>query len=80
MHAPPFVPHQNSECCTDVNVGQHERILSLGVGSLLLLNSLLGPRRTRPLSLLVGGGLLYRGWTGHCSAYDAMGVDSSDKA
>jgi uncharacterized membrane protein len=77
MHAPPFVQQESSACSADVNVGQQERMLSLGVGSLLLLNSLLGPKRTRPLSMLVGGGLLYRGWTGHCAGYKALGIQTN---
>jgi hypothetical protein len=83
MHAPPFVPRESAvgpSCSTAaVNVGQDERLVSLGVGSALLLNSLIGPRRSRPLSLLVAAGLLYRGMTGHCHGYELLGIDSSQK-
>jgi len=55
----------------------NERLISLGSGSALLLNSLVGPKRTRPLSFLAAAGLIYRGLTGHCHAYEMLGVDSA---
>ena len=59
------------------NVGQTERIVSLAAGSIL---ALLGVRRRDALGLLiggVGGGLVYRGATGHCHTYQALGIDST---
>ena len=59
-----------------VNVGGVERLLSvLGGGALTLY----GLRRSlAPLMLLLGGGaLMYRGFTGHCPAYQAMGVNTA---
>lgn len=61
-----------------VNVGGVERVLSvLGGGALALY----GLRRSlTPLMLLLGGGaLMYRGLTGHCPAYEAMGVDTASQ-
>jgi uncharacterized membrane protein len=59
-----------------VNVGKIERQASLaaGVGSVALGIS----RRDLPGLLLaaLGAGLLYRGASGHCSVYSALGVDS----
>ena len=59
-----------------VNVGKVERQLSLaaGIGSVVLGVA----RRDLPGLLLaaLGAGLLYRGASGHCSVYDALGVDS----
>jgi uncharacterized membrane protein len=60
------------------NVGQTERIVSLAAGSIL---ALLGVGRRDALGLLiggVGGGLLYRGATGHCHTYQALGIDTAD--
>jgi uncharacterized membrane protein len=60
------------------NVGQTERIVSLAAGSIL---ALLGIGRRDALGLLiggVGGGLLYRGATGHCHTYKALGIDTTD--
>ncbi len=61
-----------------VNVGDTERWLSLlGGGALALLGL---SRRSLPgLGLAaVGGSLLYRGATGHCSMYQAMGVNTAE--
>jgi len=83
MHAPPFLPQENttgvSRSCPSVNVAMNERLISLGTGGAMLLNSLIGPSRTRPLSFLVAAGLLYRGFTGHCHAYEMLGIDSAQR-
>jgi uncharacterized membrane protein len=59
-----------------VNVGEIERWLSLIGGSVLVLYSL---RRSLGglFMTLVGGALTYRGLTGHCNLYQAMGVSSA---
>ena len=61
------------------NVGQSERIASVAAGALLATLGL--SRRTGPgwLIAAVGGGLLYRGLSGHCPAYGAMGVNTADE-
>lgn len=84
MHAPPFVPHDSrsqsgSQACPRVNVAMNERLMSLGTGGAMLLNSLVGPKRSRPLSFLAAAGLLYRGLTGHCHAYELLGIDSAHR-
>lgn len=56
------------------NVGDAERIASLIGGSFL---GLLGLRRGSLAGLALaalGGGLIYRGWTGHCDLYGTLGV------
>jgi len=61
-----------------VNVGSLERVLSvLGGGALALY----GLRRSlTPLLFMLGGGaLMYRGLSGHCPAYEAMGVDTASQ-
>jgi uncharacterized membrane protein len=61
-----------------VNVGDTERWLSLlGGGALALLGL---SRRSLPgLGLAaVGGSLLYRGASGHCSLYNALGVTTAE--
>jgi uncharacterized membrane protein len=61
-----------------VNVSDTERWLSLlGGGALALLGL---SRRSLPgLGLAaVGGSLLYRGATGHCSLYNALGVNTAE--
>jgi uncharacterized membrane protein len=54
----------------DVNVSDEERMLSAVTGGLMLTQALMGNRN--PLKMAAGGFLLYRGLTGHCSAYSAI--------
>jgi uncharacterized membrane protein len=56
------------------NVAEWERWASLAAGSGLLVKGL---RRRSLMNLIVGGGLLARGATGHCPLYHALGIDSS---
>jgi uncharacterized membrane protein len=57
------------------NVGEWERWLSAAAGLGLVG---LGLRHGSLLRLLAGAGLLYRGMTGHCSMYQALGIDTAD--
>jgi uncharacterized membrane protein len=60
-----------------VNVGETERWLSLLGGGLL---GLFGLSRRSPAGLglaTLGGVLVYRGLTGHCPCYSALGIDSA---
>ncbi|MGE0756484.1 MAG: SRPBCC family protein [Pirellulaceae bacterium] len=60
------------------NVGQSERLISVTAGALIALWAL----DRRPLwaltGLAVGGSLLYRGLTGHCSVYQSLGLNSAE--
>ncbi|AWM37997.1 Polyketide cyclase / dehydrase and lipid transport [Gemmata obscuriglobus] len=59
------------------NVSSNERWLSLAAGGTLAALGLTG--RTPVLaSALVGAGLIYRGVTGNCALYQALGVSTSD--
>ena len=63
---------------SEVNVGGVERALSvLGGGALALY----GLRRSLPgLLVMLGGGILmYRGFTGHCPAYQAMDINTASQ-
>src|SRR4051794_10062480 len=59
------------------NVGQTERTLSALAGGALALAGF--RMRSLPGLLLaaLGGGLVYRGVTGHCPAYDSLGVNTA---
>ncbi len=59
-----------------INVGETERWLSVLGGSILGVFGL--SRRSLPgLALAaVGGSLIYRGLTGHCHLYEALGLDT----
>ena len=58
-----------------VNVGDLERWLSLLGGGLLALSLV---QRSLGTVVLLGGAsaLLYRGWAGHCTLYQTMGLST----
>jgi uncharacterized membrane protein len=67
--------HQPSE---RVNVGDAERWASL-IGGGLLAGFGLARRSLGGLALAaLGGGLMYRGLTGHCSLYHALGLNTAE--
>jgi uncharacterized membrane protein len=73
-----FSPSQKQSSDAQVNVGSQERNVSLAAGAAL---SLLGlSRRSLPGLLVagVGGMMIYRGTTGHCHAYDALGINTAE--
>ena len=60
------------------NVNAIERWISLGIGGLLLVAAV---RRRDLLGAAAGAGsaaLLYRGITGYCPAYSALGIDTAE--
>jgi|SRR5680860_93382 len=60
-----------------VNVGEGERVLSAVAGGLLMIN---GVRRLSLGGLVLtalGGALAYRAASGHCAAYERLGIDNS---
>ncbi len=63
-----------------VNVGPGERATSVAAGTVLALLGL--GRRSLPGLLVagVGGALIYRGATGHCHLYAAMGLDTANRS
>lgn len=61
------------------NVHDYERYASvIGGGALAVYGLTRGSLGGFALALL-GGGLLYRGTTGHCNVYEAMGVNTAEK-
>jgi uncharacterized membrane protein len=70
---------ERSHPWTEQNVGQLERGVSIASGAIL---ALLGVGRGGLPGLLigaVGGGLIYRGATGHCHAYQALGINTAEE-
>lgn len=63
------------QACPMKNVGMDERHVTLALGGAF---AALGLIRMRPMSLLLGSGLIYRGMTGHCSAYQALGINTNE--
>ena len=69
-----------SACCGTVNVGEGERVLSIVGGTLMALAGLNSDRSVLRWVLMgIGGSLLFRGITGHCHGYEALGVDTSHR-
>jgi uncharacterized membrane protein len=63
----------------DINVGPAERWVSgLAGGALALYGLVSGRRVAGPLLALFGGALVHRGVTGHCSAYQMLGISTCD--
>lgn len=62
-----------------VNVGRTERLISLASGGLMALYGL--SRGTTSGLFLAGAGaaLAYRGLTGHCSGYQALGLSTAER-
>jgi DUF2892 family protein len=61
-----------------VNVGDTERIATLLVGGALVLYGLLR-RSLAGIALgILGGALLYRGGSGYCMVYQALGIKTAD--
>ena len=61
-----------------VNVGRVERWLSMVAGGALAAYAL--KRREKPggAAAIAGAALLYRGATGHCDVYQALGINHAD--
>jgi uncharacterized membrane protein len=62
----------------EINLSEMERLLSIGGGALAFLYALDRRPPSALIGFLVGGGLLYRGISGHCSVYQSLGVSSRE--
>lgn len=58
------------------NISQMERLISAGLGGALVLGGLVRGRWGGLVMTLVGGSLLYRGASGHCTMYQQLGIDT----
>ena len=63
-----------------VNVGKTERILMIAAGSYLLYRALKKKDTKKITEGITGGTMLFRGISGYCPAYDAIGRVGSLKA
>ncbi len=61
-----------------MNVGESERKLSMLGGALLALLGLSRKSIGGVLLAVGGGALVYRGYSGHCSVYQALGINSNE--
>ena len=69
--------HRRHEGEKVVNVGEAERLASEVGGAVLVLGGLMRGGLPGLAMVALGGGLAYRGFTGHCSLYQALGADSA---
>lgn len=63
-----------------VNVGEAERLASVMGGGVLALLGLTRGGLIGSALALGGGALVYRGITGHCEAYHALGMDTTSSS
>jgi uncharacterized membrane protein len=62
-----------------VNVGEMERWASAVGGGALVLYALSKLSVSGIAAAVVGGALIYRGMSGHCNAYESLGIDTNEK-
>jgi uncharacterized membrane protein len=62
---------------TRQNIGEAERWASIVGGTVLVADGLLRGNTRGALTALVGGGLLFRGVSGHCLMYDWLGISTA---
>ncbi len=60
------------------NVGSTERIVSAGLGGLLVASGIFRGRLPGLLLTGLGASLLYRGLSGYCAMYQQMGINTCD--
>lgn len=63
--------------CAIKNVGEVERYGSLFAGGLLLVNGVQRGKLSGLILTGLGASLLYRGFTGHCSLYQQLGMSTA---
>ena len=74
----PFGWHESEDSNSQVNVGRIERWMSLVAGGVLAAYAI--KRRTpgSGMAALAAGELMYRGATGHCHLYQALGINHGE--
>ena len=60
-----------------MNISTFERIGSTIMGTALVLRAFARPTLGRAVLGLGGAAILHRGITGHCAAYDALGISTA---
>lgn len=72
-----FTSRSKRDRACAINVGDTERTISLVAGGFVLLHGLSRLSYSTIVSAVAGGALLYRGLTGHCSAYQALDMSTA---
>jgi uncharacterized membrane protein len=66
-----------SECCATQNVGMGERVASMIGGGVMALYGLRRGSLDGLLMMGLGGSLIYRGVSGNCKLYEALGISTA---
>lgn len=69
---------ESNGCSSCVNLGEMERQASMWGGTLLAACGLLKGRASGLALALLGAALIYRGHTGHCHLYEALGYSTAE--
>ena len=75
LEGQPWNQSEDDYAHIDVNVGRTERWLSMLAGSALAAYGLKRRATVGGTAAIAGAALLYRGATGHCNVYQALGVN-----
>ena len=67
----------NTFTTTDTNVGTNERLASIVGGAGLIAYGISRKDGLGAILGILGGGLAFRGATGHCQVYESLGMNSS---
>ena len=73
----PMSQHMVDNSQSEINIGSTERTASSVVGSLLAGIGAANCSLEGLLLMFVGGALVYRGYSGHCPAYAAAGINTA---
>jgi uncharacterized membrane protein len=68
--------HGQSSCSKQQNVGEFERYASAAAGAALAVSGLARGKFGGWILAALGGSLLYRGVSGHCTMYQQLGIDT----
>src|SRR5688572_7111870 len=60
------------------NVGGGERLLSIGAGAALAAYAIARSRWDTLIAGAIGAGLVWRGYTGRCQCYAALGINTAE--
>lgn len=71
--------HPSNRSDSSQNISEAERWASAGAGGVLAVLGLLRGKTAGWVAAGAGAALLYRGLTGHCYCYEALGIDNSGR-
>jgi len=80
MQSPSVQNRGGQSCCPSnvENVGSTERIVSAGLGGLLVASGVMRGRLPGLLLTAAGASLLYRGLSGFCAVYQQLGINTNE--